>query len=159
MDKKLVYLAGFGLIIITIILAGILLVTSHRYETTDSVDDEIHNTSLSVVNSSNITIRDTFVDISYELELTELGEEELSLIKVEVLNKKTGEILKTFDHKSLEQIYSPGTISKKPTIKIAITLAKGESLGILTHQVYFISEKKAMLPFSIKGGEVRYNST
>ena len=154
MKKTHVYLVGFGFIVVIMIIAGVLLATSNRYETEVGTSD-ISNISVSVIGTPKITMNKDSMEISYILELSGFKKDELTLTKVEVLNKKSGGTIKTFEQESLRKIYAQGENEKVPKLQMTLSFLKEDTPPIIIHRLRFVSAGKAILPFSVTGGEIR----
>lgn len=154
MNKKVVYLTGLGFIIIAMITAGILLATSTRNSPV-SEEHDIRNISVSVSTPLDISENRDFVTLSYVLETSRYGDDELSLTRVEVLNKKTGEVIHVLEKDNLQKAISSGDNRVNPTIRIEYQISSDILPAVITHRLYFISDGRAILPFTVIGGEVQ----
>jgi hypothetical protein len=154
MNKKVVYLTGLGFIIVAIIVAGILLVTSTRHSPLPEEHD-IRNVSLSVSSPISISENGDLVTLSYVLETSRFGEDELTLTRVEVLNKETGEVIHVLEKDNLQKALSQGDDRDNPTITLDFQISSDIIPAMITHRLYFISDGRAILPFSVLGGEIQ----
>jgi len=154
MNKKVVYLTGLGFIIVAIIVAGILLVTSTRHSPVPEEHD-IRNISLSVSSPISFSENGGLVTLSYVLETSRFGEDELTLTRVEVLNKETGEVIHVLEKDNLQKALSQGDDRDNPTITLDFQISSDIIPAMITHRLYFISDGRAILPFSVLGGEIQ----
>ena len=154
MNKKVVYLTGLGFIIIAMIIAGILLATSTRH---DPVPDEhdIRNISVSVSTPLSISESGDMVALSYVLETSRFGEDELTLTRVEVLDKGSGEVIHVLEKDNLQKSFSLGDDRNNPTVTLEFQISADILPAMITHRLYFISDGRSILPFSVTGGEVQ----
>ncbi len=154
MNKKVVYLTGLGFIIVAIIVAGILLTTSTRHSPLPEEHD-IRNISLSVSSLISISENGDLVTLSYVLETSRFGEDELTLTRVEVLNKETGGVIHVLEKDNLHKALSQGDDRDNPTITLDFQISSDIIPAMITHRLYFISDGRAILPFSVLGGEIQ----
>jgi len=154
MNKKVVYLTGLGFIIVAIIVAGILLVTSTRHSPVPEEHD-IRNISLSVSSPISFSENGGLVTLSYVLETSRFGEDELTLTRVEVLNKETGEVIHVLEKDNLQKALSQSNDIDNPIITRDFQISSDIIPAMITHRLYFISDGRAILPFSVLGGEIQ----
>lgn len=153
MEKRLVYAIGFGFVFVCIILAGILLVTSHRYDS-PVPESEIRGINISVVKPPVSSADGT--GITYEIEMTPFAERELALMKVELVNRDTGDLIKTLEKEELTRSLHEGSDNRTgPRILMDVPFSPGTAQGWYTHRLTFVSEGRAILPFTVTGGEIR----
>lgn len=153
MHKNWIYLTGFAFIVIALIVSGILLTTSDRHDAKDEIPD-VRNISISVLKKPVSLVTGEMMDISYSLETSEFEGNDLSLTRVEVLNEDTGKIIRAFEDDALRQIYTRADGGKNPTITIALEVQKADIPARIIHRLSFISDGRAILPFSVTGGEI-----
>lgn len=139
---------------VIMIITGALLATSNRYETEVGTSD-ISNISVSVLDIPKTTMNRDSMEISYILELSGFKKDEVTLTKVEVLNKNSGKNIKTFEQESLRKIYSQDENEKVPKLHMTLSFLKEETPAIIIHRLHFVSAGKAILPFSVTGGEIQ----
>ncbi|HOW03930.1 hypothetical protein [Methanospirillum hungatei] len=154
MNKKVVYLTGLGFIIIAMIIAGILLATSTRH---DPVPDEHDIRTISVSVSTPLTMAENgdVLTLSYGLETSRFVEDELTLTQVEVLDKDTGEVIHVLEKEDLQRSFSVGDDTDNPIITLKYQISSELLPAMITHRLFFISDGRAILPFSVTGGEVQ----
>ncbi len=154
MNKNLVFLTGLGFIIIAMITAGILLATSTRHSPVPDEHD-IRNISVSVSTPISISENSDLVTLSYVLETSRYGDDELTLTRVEILDKETGEVIYVLEKDNLLKAISQGNERDNPAITIEFQISSELLPAIITHRLYFISGGRAILPFSVLGGEMQ----
>lgn len=152
MNKKSVSIVGFSFIILAIIIAFILISTSHRYDTPNDVSD-VRNISISVSDSPYINFNGTLVTISYHLFTSPFEKNELKLVKVDIIEKKSGNVVRSFKGENLTT-EAMGLNNTKSSINISFTCNATEIPIEITHRLSFISSGRAILPFDITGGEL-----
>jgi len=157
MKKQYVYYIGFGIVIIAVILAGLMIATTPR--TTPALDKKPVVT-ISVFQSPQMKKTSEGTVISYAVNTSRFADDGLDLVKAEVLDKKTDVVLLKLEGTGLAEQYIPvdpsggeGT-SEFPVIKFNLTVPSDAIPSGLTGRLTFVSKTKAALPFIVTGGDV-----
>lgn len=164
-EKRTVYFMGLGIILIAVVFGGFVMVSTPR-ET--PVLEETPAVHISVPLPPILTSGDTGKILTYTLRTSRFADEGLTLIKVRVLGKETGETLMTLEGTTLTHALESGATKPAgidpatslpnlsgPEIPLTIHIPSGNLPLTITHQLTFTSKTKAVLPFVVTGGEVR----
>ncbi len=151
MDKRIVYGIGSGFVILCILVAGVLLASSHSYDSTPRETAE----------SVNITVpappvqetHETRVTLAYTIETSPFSDAGLDLMKVEVIDPEEGTVLKAFTGDRLAEVFTPGTGTRVPSVSVRLDLDRETIPETLTHRLTFISKNRAVLPIVVSGGD------
>ncbi|MDD1729900.1 MAG: hypothetical protein LUQ50_12620 [Methanospirillum sp.] len=160
MEQKWVYILGFGCIVLAVV--GTLFIMMSTSQTTPVLDEK-PNVTISVPNPAVVGQDSGGTFIAYTMETSRFGDDNLNLVKVEVLDKSSGAVLLKLDGTALTRVYEPGLPTQStgtnvpsplPRIRIQAPVPSGQVPGEITNRLTFVSKEKASLPFSITGGDL-----
>jgi hypothetical protein len=152
MKKKNVYYIGFGIVIIAVVLAGLMVATTPH--TTPALEKKPVVT-ISVFESPQMKKTEAGTIISYAINTSRF--EDLDLIKAEVLDTNTDKILLKLEGARLDEQYVHGDQtgnSGYPIIKLNITVSSDKIPSDISNRLTFVSKNKAALPFTVVGGDI-----
>lgn len=148
MEKKWIKFIGFLFIIIAVLIALLLLTTSDRHPpVTDNSD--IRNISITILEHSEIERNNDTMLISYSLLTSPYKDKELRLTKIEVMDLSDGTIISTFEKENLEKISK-----SDEQFLLSYPIQNFDNSLSITHRLFFISNGRAILPFSVIGGDI-----
>lgn len=153
MHKHSLYLAGICVIIGTMVIAGVLISSSHKYDTNDSVSD-IRNISVTLAGTPEITRTDDVIHVDYTLYLIGFQDAELSLLSVEIVDNFSGDLVRRLEKEALKQAYTPGREDIPSSIRIEFSGDNTQIPNEVIHRIHIVGTGRAMLPFSVSGGVV-----
>ena len=160
MEQKWVYILGLGCVVLAVIVTMFVMMSTSQ---TTPVLDEKPNVTISVPKPAVVGQDSGGTFIAYTLEASRFGDDNLNLVKVEVLDKSSGAVLLKLDGTALTRVYEPGLPIQNtgtnvppslPRIRIQVPVPSGQVPGEITNRLTFVSKEKASLPFSITGGDL-----
>nr|WP_319540481.1 hypothetical protein [uncultured Methanospirillum sp.] len=157
MKKQYVYYIGFGIVVIAVIFAGLMVATTPR--TTPALDKKPVVT-ISVHESPQMKKTNEGTLISYAVNTSRFADDGLDLVKAEVLDKKTDLVLLKLEGTSLTEQYTPvdpaaGTgVADYPVIRFDVTVPSDKIPSDVFSRLTFASKTKAALPFMVTGGDI-----
>jgi hypothetical protein len=154
MKKKNVYYIGFGIVIIAVVLAGLMVATTPRIT---PVLEKKPIVTISVFQPPQMKKTEAGTVISYGLNTSRFDDDGLDLIKTEALDKNTDKVLLKLEGTSLDEQYSPADQAGKsgyPVVKLNVTVSSDKIPSDITNRLTFVSKSKAALPFTVTGGDI-----
>ncbi|PWR73746.1 hypothetical protein [Methanospirillum lacunae] len=154
MKKKNVYYIGFGIVIIAIVIAGLMVATTPRIT---PVLEKKPIVTISVFESPQMQKTEAGTVISYAINTSRFADDDLDLIKIEVLDTNTEKTLLKLEGTSLDEKYSSADQAGKsgyPVVKLNVTVSSDKIPSDITNRLTFVSKNKAALPFSVTGGDI-----
>lgn len=152
MKKKNVYYIGFGIVIIAIVLAGLMVATTPRI--TPALEKKPVVT-ISVFQSPEMKKTEAGTVISFAINTSRI--DDLDLIKAEVLDTHTDKVLLKLEGARLDEQYvhadQAGNLGY-PVIKLNVTVSSDQIPSDLLNRLTFVSKTKAALPFTVTGGDI-----
>jgi len=155
MKKQWVYYIGFGFILISILVTGLIVATTPHL--TPALDKKPVIT-ISVSESPQLKKTAEGTTITYAVETSRFSDDEFNLVKAEVLDKTSGEVLLKLEGTELAKWYVPvSQTSDKagvPAVRFEVTVPPEQIPSELFSRLTFVSKAKAALPFTVTGGDV-----
>ena len=151
MKRQTIYLIGAGFILVAVMLAGMLLLTSDRNEV--PYGHSFRDITISVPEMPVFKQTGGIATIEYRIVTSRFEDDDITLVKVDILDEKTGNVMMTLEKEGLQAVYHPAT-GEDTYPEIAITLTSEPTLipKSVLHRLTFTSQGRAVLPFSVTGG-------
>lgn len=156
MNKKVIFLIGFCIIIFFVIIAGLLLFHSQK-NTEPNNYTNIRNISISIDNNPKLERINSTMKISYSLDYSPNNANEISLEKIEVLDKNTKNLIFIMKENELKEHTHSQIKESKTVINFTYTCPISICPNVIFHRLSFVANETAILPFSIIGGELKLN--
>lgn len=158
MNKNHLYLVGLCCILGAMVIAGVLISSSHKYETTVSSAD-IRNISVSLAQIPDITSIDDVIHVSYTLYLSGFQDTELSVVSVEIVDNQSGDLVTRLEKDTLNQAYRPARDQIPSSLMINFSADNTRIPKEVIHHIHVVGTGRAILPFSVSGGVVEISSS
>lgn len=153
MNKKWFTIFGIGLIFGAMIIAGLLLLNSAKHETPPTEKD-VRNISIGIRNISQSKDSTGLSIITYSLITSPFQYDDLILVKINVKNEENNELYHSFSEKEIGDHILLANDKDETEISLSFSLEKPFPKTGFIHQLSFISNGRAILPFTIEGGEI-----
>lgn len=151
MKRQTIYLIGAGFILVAVMLAGMLLLTSDRNVVPEG--HSFRDITVSIPEMPVIKQKGGIATIEYRIVTSRFEDDDITLVKVEILDEKTGDVMMTLEKEGLQAVYSPATGEDTfPEIAISFSREPTRIPESLLHRLTFTSQGRAVLPFSVTGG-------
>lgn len=152
MKKQTTYLIGAACILIAVCIAGVLVLTSDRSE--PPAKHSFRDIEISVPNPPALKDSDGIMTVSYLIVTSRFEADDIRLDKVEILDGMSGDVIMTLEKEGLASVYRPSSGDEGPEIGVTLTRQPSQIPERLVHRLTFTSQGRAVLPFSVTGGEV-----
>lgn len=154
MEKKWVNSIGFGLIIISVLLAASVFITAQQRDVPSQVPLDVPAT-LGVLDPPEVVRDGGEVQISYDLLISGMNPEEMELVRLEVLDSVSHQTLHLLQGEELDRTFTPspdgGSISLEYVCPVP-GLPKP-----LTHRLMITRTGRTALPSLLSGGDIVVN--
>ncbi|NLV26021.1 MAG: hypothetical protein GXY48_02470 [Methanomicrobiales archaeon] len=154
MQKRQVIWIGYSIIIFAMIIAAILIISSDRHADPPGTED-VRNISIVVSDNPVINKAGDTIHLSYFLKTPPYEDNDLKLMKIELIEKESGRVIYTFGGEKVDLLNQiSDEVNHSVLHELSYAIPADTMPSLYTHRLSFISDGRAILPFSISEGDI-----